>query len=395
MNAAIAAVKNGSNILRAAKEHGVPRQTLQDRISGRVVHGTKPGPKPYLTSVEEKELSNFLVDVSKAGYGKTRKQIKGLVESVVRDKGLTRVKKISDGWFRRFMQRQSQLSLRKGDPTANVRMNCLNKKTMDNYFDLLENTLTENNLLSSPGQIYNVDETGMPLDHRPPKIVTKRGSKKIWCRTSGNKSQITVIGCVSATGQSLPPFVIFDTKRLNMDWTIGEIPGTTYGLSPKGWVDAELFERWLNDHFLKHAVGARPLFLLLDGHSSHYQPDLIRRAKEHDIILFCLPPHTTHGSQPLDVSVFKSLKQNWSEVCHKYIQSNPGRVVTKYQFSELLNSAWTKTMVPSIICSGFRACGVYPFNRNAIDCSISMESPDEAMITHMPSGSNAENDNEK
>ena len=115
-----------------------------------------------------------------------------------------------------------------------VRMNCLNKKTIDSYFDLLEDTLTENNLLSSPGQIYNVDETGIPLDHRPPKIVTKRGSKKVMCRTSGNKSQITVIGCVSATGQSLPPFVIFDTKRLNMDWTKGEIPGTMYVRD--GWI---------------------------------------------------------------------------------------------------------------------------------------------------------------
>ena len=51
----------------------MPRQTLGDRVSGKVVHGTKPGPKPFLTSVEENELSNFLVDVAKAGYGKTRK----------------------------------------------------------------------------------------------------------------------------------------------------------------------------------------------------------------------------------------------------------------------------------------------------------------------------------
>ena len=67
------------------------------------MHGTNPGPKPFLLPVEETELSSFLVDVAKAGYGKTRKQIMGLAESVARDKGrMTRVK-ISDGWFRRFM----------------------------------------------------------------------------------------------------------------------------------------------------------------------------------------------------------------------------------------------------------------------------------------------------
>ena len=89
------------------------------------------------------------------------------------------------------------------------------------------------------------------------------------CQTSGNMSQITVIGCVSARGQAIQLFVIFDTKSLNMEWRKGEIPGTTYGLSDKGWVDTELFKGWLTDHLLKHAVGARPLLILLDGHSSH------------------------------------------------------------------------------------------------------------------------------
>ena len=87
MVAAINAVKGGKSVLHAAKQFGVPRQTLGDRVSGQVVNGTKPGPKPFLMSVEEKELSNFLVDIAKAGYGKTMKQIMGLAESVARDKG--------------------------------------------------------------------------------------------------------------------------------------------------------------------------------------------------------------------------------------------------------------------------------------------------------------------
>ena len=82
-------------------------------------------------------------------------------------------------------------------------------------------------------------------------------------------------------------------------------------MSAKGWVDSELFRGWLMDHFLQYAVAARPLLLVLDGHSSHYQPELVQYAKEKDVILFCLPPHTTHESQPLDISVFKPLKQNW------------------------------------------------------------------------------------
>ena len=52
------------------------------------------------------------------------------------------------------------------------------------------------------------------------------------------------------------------------------------------------------------------------------------------------------------------------------MQSNPGKIVTKYQFSSLLNQAWMLTITLANICSGFKKCGIYPFNPNAIDCGV-------------------------
>jgi len=46
MLAAINAVQNGSSVNMAAICHGVPRTTLQDRLSGGVIRRTKPGPPP-------------------------------------------------------------------------------------------------------------------------------------------------------------------------------------------------------------------------------------------------------------------------------------------------------------------------------------------------------------
>ena len=72
-------------------------------------------------------------------------------------------------------------------------------------------------------------------------------------------------------------------------------PGVgSYAVSDNGWIDQELFHYWMTDHFLTHAVASRPLWLLLDGHSSHFRPDTIQFAKDNDIVVFCLPPHTTH-----------------------------------------------------------------------------------------------------
>ena len=56
MEAAISSVKEGCSVARVAVKHGVPRTTFNDRIAGKVKHGTKPGPVPYL-SQEEKRFS--------------------------------------------------------------------------------------------------------------------------------------------------------------------------------------------------------------------------------------------------------------------------------------------------------------------------------------------------
>ena len=79
-------------------------------------------------------------------------------------------------------------------------------------------TLTKNGLLD------NVDETGMPLDHKPEKAIAKKGARNVTAHTSGDKTSITVIACGSAAGQVIPPMVLFQGKKLNHTFTIGEIP---------------------------------------------------------------------------------------------------------------------------------------------------------------------------
>ena len=211
-----------------------------------------------------------------------------------------------------------------------------------------------------------MDETGVPLEPRPPKVVTRKGQKKVRYRTSGQKAQITVLGCASAAGQTLPPFIIFAAKQLNQLWTENEVPGSRYGVSDKGWIDQELFRIWLEEHFLTNAVSQRPLRLLLDGHSSHFEPQCIQLAKDNDVIVFCLPPHTTHECQPLDVGLFGPLKRHWQQACHSFYQKNATQIISKYNFNQVFKDAWLNAVVPANVCAGFRKAGVFPFNPNAV-----------------------------
>ncbi len=238
---AIEAVQKGEmGVNRAALECGVPRTTLKDRLSGRVQHGTKPGPVSYLTQEEEKELVDFLVNCSSMGFGKTRGEVFQIVKAICERKGVKEAGHISDGWWYRFRQRWPKLSLRKGDPFPQARVLMTTRTVFESYFELLQATLEQHDLFNSPAQLYNCDESGMPLERKTPKTIAIRGTKKVRQRSSGNKTQVSVLGCVSATGQAIPPMVIFAGNNFNHHLSAGEVPGTLYGMSENGWMDQEL-----------------------------------------------------------------------------------------------------------------------------------------------------------
>ncbi|CAI8012135.1 hypothetical protein GBAR_LOCUS7784, partial [Geodia barretti] len=116
-----------------------------------------------------------------------------------------------------------------------------------------------------------------------------------------------------------------------------------------------------------------------DGHSTHYQPQVIKFAMEHQCIILCLPPHTTHESQPLDVGVFAPLKVQWSTVCHKFYQKNPGKVINRFNFSTMFSEAWYGAITPNNIMGGFRKAGVFPFDPEAVTLSTP---PDNSAKIH-------------
>lgn len=107
-----------------------------------------------------------------------------------------------------------------------------------------------------------MDETGVPLDMKPPKVICKRGQVKIHYN-SGNNSQVTVL---DATGQALPTFVIICLKIL---WTRSEVSGID-GFSKSTWT--------------------HPILLLVDGHSSYYNPESIIFTKVNSVIFFAYQP---------------------------------------------------------------------------------------------------------
>ena len=354
-------VHGGMSIRRAAEEYDIPKSTLFDYTSGRVDFGAKSGAKRYLTETEEEELVSFLNGMSSIGYSRTMKQVVQLVQTVVTKKGLNVT--VMSSWWQSFKSRHPEIVLRSPETLSHAQLAGSSFTVLESYFNLLETTLTEAELTDRPCQIFYADESGFPLSPKAPKILAIKNQKHPAALSSGNKSQITVLCCCNAGGYFIPPLVIFDRKVLKPELTIGEVPGTIYGLNDSGWMDTELFESWFLHHFLAYTPPARPLLLLMDGHSSHFSPIFINKAAEEQVLVFCLPPHSSHKTQPLDKGIFSPLKRAWREACHNYTLSHPDKVVTRFQFSSLFGQAWAQAMTPQNIMAGFKVTGVYPVDR--------------------------------
>ena len=95
--------------------------------------------------------------------------------------------------------------------------------------------------MDSPSCMFNCDETGLPLNPSSFKVVALKGSKNVSNITSNSKSQITVLACTSAAGYAVPPFIVFARNTYHPHLSRGEVPGTMYGMTPKGWMTQKLF----------------------------------------------------------------------------------------------------------------------------------------------------------
>ena len=145
----------------------------------------------------------------------------------------------------------------------------------------------------NPRRWYNADESGFPLCLKGGKVLAMKGSSNVYQVTSSDKTQITVLACMSASGCYVPPLIVFAGQRFSYNPLEG-CEDAVMGRSENGWMDSELFKTWLSDVFVKHLnekVVPRPVVLFVDGHSTHLTMEVSDICLENGIVLYCLLEH--------------------------------------------------------------------------------------------------------
>ena len=370
MLAAIEAVKDGESVRKAAMDFNVPKSTLGDRVSGRTEHGKKSGPEQILALEDEKKLAAYLIDVSKQGYGKSKEIILYMATQIAIKRGKEVKGCLSEMWWRNFLKRNPEISLRATQNFGLVRT-LVKRETIEAFYKRLLETLTTNeygSLLDKPHLILNCDESGFEFDAINKIVAAARGAKHIPRVSKGQHEKVTVLACASAAGNTLPPMFIYKSLsgRVPNGVQEGAPAGTLFTAQKSGWIDKDLYLKWFTELFLKQIPQERPVLLLVDGHKAHVTQEVIEAATRNRVSIFCLPAHSSHFLQPLDLSLFGPLKRGWVKACAAFSHLT-STVMNQRNFAKIFNVAWHSSTTPEVIRGGFKRAGIFPYDPSMFD----------------------------
>jgi hypothetical protein len=372
---ALQALKQDANLSerRAAAIYKVPQATLNKRRAGRPSRADSAPNSRNLDKNEEQVIVDHILQLAARGFPPRLAAVADMANSLRAERNLGHV---GVNWPSTFVKRQPELKVRFNRKYDYKRALCEDPEIIQGWFRLVENTKAKYGILDE--DTYNFDETGFMMGQiSTGAVVTgseRRGRPK--SIQQGNREWTTVIQGINGVGWAIPPFIIFKARHhlsawykeegLPQDWVIA--------VSENGWTTNKLGLEWLkhfNAHTKERTVGTYRL-LVIDGHESHDSLEFQQYCRDNKIITLCMPPHSSHLLQPLDVGCFAPLKQAYGRQADNLMRSQINHI-TKTEFLPCFIRAYNAAITTSNIQGGFRGAGLVPFNPERVISSLDVK----------------------
>ena len=245
-------------------------------------------------------------------------------------------------WYQGFLRRRPHLHSITGAKMEQSRHDNATKTKITEWFEktlqpLFQTWNYDRHLIA------NCDETMVQLSSkRRVKIIIPKQKGLRHCAEEQDVGHITFLSTIFANGAHARTLIIYPQKTLPMELSLEEVADDSdFVVSGKsgGWIDKELFEQYCLQVIIPKFKEQRKLapldlqrgLLVVDGHSSRWNPDLMEKFSENNIDVVSLVSHTSHVCQPLDATVFgifkeelgRSVRRALSEL-KQAIQDEPG-----------------------------------------------------------------------
>lgn len=373
---AMAAVEKGTSISAAARQYGIPRSTLHDKIHGCSSVVCSRGPPTVLSKKEEDRLKRWITFMSNRGFSISKTQLLDSVSILLKQS--KRDSPFQNGrpgrhWYEGFIKRHpevGQLVAKNLTQTkdllkeSNVRL--WFKEVQDYFF--LEN-LQE--AAQDPRRIFSCAESALFLSPDDSRVLVKRGAKNVYRVIPGSEKKcVTVLVTANAAGELAPPMVLFKSKSTSTPHKISNTAPNDWGLgiTPNGWMTGESFFEYMTNVFfpwIEKSDIQLPIIFFVDGHYSYTTLPLSNFCQEKNIHLVALYPNATVLPQPMDVAVLKPLERIWKKEVYDWKQLGKFRIE---HFCPLLHKS-LQQLDPNSFKNGFKKWGLSPFDANNVDYS--------------------------
>ena len=374
-----------SSIRQAALAYNVPPKSLENRLNGRVARVLTRANNHKLTPTEEQVLIQWIISMDNRGYPPRVCAVQNAARLLLQQR-VGPSASIGINWPTRFIKRQPTLQSRFNRKYDYQRAQCEDPELIGAWFRLVSNTIQKYGIQEE--DIYNFDETGfaMGIASTSRVVTTSDRRGKPPQLQPGDREWVTAIEAINARGWCLPPMVIFKGKVHLSTWfeTTQLPPNWVIALSDNGWTNDKLGLKWLSEVFepntASKSIGKYRL-LILDGHNSHATPEFDQYCSDRSIITLCMPPHSSHLLQPLDVGCFSPLKRAYGTQISEFIRLGIHHV-DKAEFLPAFMQARIEAFSIRNIQSGFAAAGLVPSDPDQVlsKLQIRPSTPPEAPV---------------
>jgi hypothetical protein len=373
---AIQAVNSGQikSLKAAARSYDVPYTTLNERYHGILSRRDSQPNSRKLTDTEEEVLLQRIFDLNDQGFPPGITIVREITNILLANRNASSLQTVGKNWVTNFVKRHESLRTMYNRKYDYQRAQCEDPVLIQGWFRLIRNLIAKYGILDA--DIYNFDETGFQMGVISTSKVVTRAERKGRPKTQqpGNREWVTVVHGINSQGWSIPAHVIlkaavhqstwYTESNLSRDWAIS--------VSEKGWSDNEIGFEWIQ-HFQKHTqrrTKGQYRLLILDGHESHHSAQFEEFCRQNRIITACMPAHSSHILQPLDVGCFGPLKTSYGKLVEGQMRLGVNHI-DKDEFLRHYPSAHVQAITEKTIRAGFAATGLVPFDPDRVLSTLS------------------------
>jgi hypothetical protein len=228
----------------AEKEYGVSRSVIGRQMKSGVSRTIEYKQEQILFSSEEDVLFLWCKRLTAGGFPAHHQVVREMGNEIlarcivqINTDGIDyiNVPTIEKDWTKRFIQRYPTLKSTMARRIDALRWKDTTPEVVNAWFDAFSDVYSTHNF--EPHNVYNMEKTGFGIGtSQSCRVIIDSTLRTRYKLEPGQQEWVSIVECISADGEVLPPMIIFQAKNVSNTWITESTPyNWQFSTSLKDW----------------------------------------------------------------------------------------------------------------------------------------------------------------